>query len=246
VIRRGLSSSLLAIVLAVVVTACEWTSVLTFDGSSQPEFNLRYLTRDSVDGFSSAASSNTVVVSAPSTNQGTNTRLLYYPPAQPMSVDQQSCATWSDQSDLRIQQGLALRVRNDQGRWRAVTVVKNVVWGANWNMNVLTWDSADPAGWSTRGSVDLARVFWPGQNLLALPWRVCARITGDMVTVKGWPATSTEPAWDDATHTGSVHLPEGWTYPGKGGWYVGHIPPGHRTTFTDLILHRLTLTAPPT
>jgi hypothetical protein len=239
-----------AVAVAVVVlatAACEWVPTRTFDATSTPAFSLRYLTRNGTDGYSSGAAAGTVRLAAPSTNQGTNTRLAFYPPAQPMTVDHQTCATWSDQTDLGTQQGLALRVRNDlpEGRWRAVTVVKNVVWGANWNLNVLTWDTRDPAGWTTRGSVDLARVFWPGQQLVALPWRVCARVTGDLVTVKGWPAGAVEPAWDDPVHTGSVRLPAGWVYAGKGGWYLGHLAPGHRTTFTDLVLDRLALDTTP-
>jgi hypothetical protein len=233
----------LAVGLTLTAAGCRWVPTPTFDATSTPAFSLRYLTRDGTDGFGSAASPGRVRVTAPATNQGTNTRLVLHPPAQPMTVDQQACATWADQSDLRTQQGLALRVRHDlpEGRWRAVTVVKNVVWGANWNLNVLTWDTRDPGGWTTLGSVDLARVFWPGQVLAPLPWRVCARATGDVVTVKGWRVGEPEPAWDDPVHTGTVRLPAGWTFAGKGGWYVGHLAPGHHSTLTELTLDRLML-----
>lgn len=232
----------IALVLTALLGACEWVPTPTFDDTRPPAFSLRYLTRDGTDGYASSATSETVVLTAPSSNQGTNTRLVFYPPAQPMTVDQQSCATWTDQSHALAQQGLALRVRNDlpEGRWRAVTVVKNVVWMANWRFNVLTWDTRDPDGFTTNGSVDLARVFWPDRTLAPFPWRVCARATGTTITVKGWRVGGPEPAWDDPVHTGTVNLPADWVYAGKAGWYAGHLAPGHRTTMTALELDRLT------
>jgi hypothetical protein len=229
--------------LALTASACRWVPTPTFDATSTPAFSQRYLTRDGADGYATAAGPGTVRVTAPATNVGTNTRLVLYPPAQPMTVDQQACATWSDQSDLGAQQGLALRVRHDlpEGRWRMVTVVKNVVWGANWNLNVLTWDTRDPTGWTMHGSVDLAPVFWPDRQLAPLPWRVCARATGDVVTVKGWRVGAPEPAWDDPVAAGTVRLPAGWTFAGKGGWYAGHLAPGQHTTLTGLTLDQLAL-----
>ncbi len=233
--------------LALLLSACEWAAQPTFTHQSTPAFSFRYLTRDGSDGYSTQAAPGHITLSAPATNTGTNTRLLWYPPAQPMSLDQQSCATWASQTNLGAQQGLALRVRHDlpEGRWRAVTVMKNVVWGANWNLNVLTWDTRDQTPWTVRGSVDLAAVFWPGQRLVPLPWRVCARVTGDRVTIKGWPASSPEPSWSDPRHTGSVQLPAEWAYAGKGGWYVGHLPAGASTTFTELDLASLILDSDP-
>src|SRR5690606_437540 len=101
--------------------------------TSTPTFSFHYLTRDGTDGFASTATPGALDLRAPATNQGTNTRILVYPPAQPMTDDQQSCATWDAQDGVNAQQGLALRIRNDlpEGRWRAITVTKNVVWGAN-------------------------------------------------------------------------------------------------------------------
>lgn len=229
------------------VAGCEWVATPTYDGPSRPNFVFRYLTRDGADGYTSSAVKGTVQLSGPPTNTGTNTRMVLFPSAQPSSIDQQACATWSTQTDLRTQQGLALRIRADQpeGRWRAVTVLKNVLWGANWNFNVLTWDTRNPSGWTTHGTVDLNRVFWPNQQLAPFPWRVCARVTGDVVTVKGWRAGTPEPPWNDPNHTGSVRLPPEWSYPGQAGWYVGHLPSGQQTTFTDLTLHQLTLESTP-
>ena len=228
-------------------TACERVAVATFTPRSDPAFTFHYLTRDGTDGYSSSASPGRFDVQAGVANGGRNTRLLVYPPAQPMSDDAQSCATWKSQVGYHVQQGLALRIRHDVegGRWRAVTVMKNVVWGANWQFNVLTWDSNEPQPWTMWGSVNLAPVFWPDQQLAALPWRVCARVEGDLVRIKGWDATKAEPGWDDPIHTGAVRIPIEWVYPGKAGWYVGHLGPAEAAEFTELTLDRLEISTAP-
>lgn len=227
--------------IAVATTACERVPVRTFDETSSHELRFHYLTRDQTDGYTTLAVPGSLQVNAPATNRGGNTRVVMFPNDQPVVDEHQSCATWQSQDGLNTQQGLALRIRNDlpEDRWRAVTVTKNVMWGANWQFNVLTWDSRSWAPWQVRGSVDLARVFWPGEQLAPLPWRVCARVEGDTVRVKGWLAGQPEPTWDDPVHSGSVRLPAEWVYPGKAGWYVGHLAPGHAATYSDLVLDRL-------
>lgn len=226
---------------AMLASACDRIPVRTFDGTRAPAFNFHYLTRDGSDGYASAANAGRFSVSAPSANRGSNTRLLVYPPAQPLSVDQQACATWSAQVGLNTQQGIALRVRHDIAggdRWRAVTVMKNILWGANWQFNVLTWDTRGGYGYRKHGSVGLPQVFWPNHVLAPLPWRVCARVENDLVTVKAWRIGEPEPAWGDATHGGTVRLPAGWAYAGKSGWYVGHLKPGGSAEFADLTTDR--------
>lgn len=230
----------LVVSFALLTAACEWVPVRTFDQTSSHAFSFRYLSRDGSDGFASLATPGSIRISAPASNVGTNTRTLVYPGNQPVTTDHQACATWRSQDGINTQQGLALRVRHDtpEGRWRSITVTKNVVWGANWQFNVLTWDTRQ-IGWQMHGSVNLAPVFWPNQQLAPLPWRICARVEGDIVKVKGWIAGQAEPAWNDPVHTGSVRIPIEWVYPGKAGWYVGHLAPGHSTTMTDLVLDRL-------
>lgn len=230
----------LAAALSVVAASCQWVPVRTFDQNSAHAFSFHYLSRDGADGFRSLATPGTFQATAPATNVGTNTRLLVYPGQQPISPNHQACATWQSQDGINNQQGLALRIRHDaaEGRWRSITVTKNVVWGANWQFNVLTWDSYKP-GWQMHGSVNLAPVFWSNQQLAPLPWRICARVEGDLVRVKGWRVGQPEPDWSNANHTGAVRLPIEWVYPGKAGWYVGHLAPGQSTTMVDLVLARL-------
>lgn len=238
--RRVVVRVALAVALSAGAAACEWVPVRTFDQHSPHSFSFHHLTRDGSDGYRTLATPGSLTITAPTTNTGTNTRLLVYPGAQPMSSDHQSCATWQSQVGLNTQQGLALRIRHDadEGRWRSITVTKAIVWGANWQFNVITWDSRD-ARFRMHGSVDLASVFWVDQQLAPLPWRVCARVEGDLVRVKGWRDGDPEPRWDDPVRSGAVRLPIQWVYPGKAGWYVGHLTPGHSTTMADLMLDRL-------
>ncbi len=232
----------LVVLLCTFVAACEWVPVRTFDRSSLHSMSIHHLTRDGTDGYATTAAPGRFTARAPRTNVGTNTRILFYPGDQPVTTDHQSCATWQSQDGAGVQQGLALRIRHDvaQHRWRAITVTKNVVWGANWQLNVTTWDS-HRLGWQMHGSVNLAPVFWPDRELAPLPWRVCGRVEGDLVRVKGWRVGTPEPSWTDPVHSGTVRVPADWVYRGKAGWYVGHLAPGQSTVMTDLVLDRLEL-----
>jgi hypothetical protein len=167
-------------------------------------------------------------------NRDRNTRLVVFPPDAPESVDQEACATWAAQTGHTTQQGIALRIRHDGDRWRAITVTKNVWMGAPWNFNVHTWDSNDGGSWHLRGRVLLERGLGPHEEMVPMPWRACARVEGRVLTLKVWPVMVPEPSWSDPRHTGTVVLPEGWEEPGRAGWYVGHLEPGATARFTLL------------
>ncbi len=223
-------------VVALLATACQQVEVTTYDGTRSTNLAQHYLTRDRGDGYTLSSSPGAARITAPSTNTGTETRSVFWPPSTPMAVDQQSCATWTDQVGDQVQQGVALRVRNDDGRWRAVTVLKNIYWGQVWQFNVHTWDSTRSPTQQVHGNVKLESVFREGDTYQGkpLPWKVCARARGDLVTLKAWRGDEAEPAWGDATHGGSVRLPAGWAYAGKAGWYAGHVPARGTAGFADL------------
>ena len=112
--------------------------------------------------------------------------------------------------------------------------MQNVLYGAVWQFNVLTWDNQASPTMSPRGAVNLEPIFRPGGTVADLPWKVCAKVSGRTVTLKAWRGDEAEPAWGDASHGGSVTLPAGWDYAGKAGWYLGHIPPGGYGAMTGL------------
>ena len=225
-LRRAPVAVALAVALVVGATVRP-AEAGDYDAAHLSPLAMHSLTAEGSDRMVLTTGTATARVAAPATNRGTNTRVVVWAPATTMAVDQQSCATWSSASVPNVQQGITLRLRHDpSGRWRAVTVMKNVLYGAVWQFNVLTWDSHGSPTMSPRGAVNLEAVFRPGGVVASLPWKVCARAVGDIVTMKAWRAGEAEPAWGDASHGGSVRLPPGWAYAGKAGWYIGHVPPG--------------------
>jgi len=235
--RAALPRVAAAIALAASLTANGWSGSATpsYASSATPTMAIHALTLDRPDQVAIRTGPTSMRILASSANTGTNDRYVFWRPATPRAVDQQVCATWSSSHGANVQEGLSLRVAHDpDGRWREVTVMKNILYGAVWQFNVLTWDNDADRTMTPQGAVSLPDVFWPNHQVAPLPWKVCARVVGDLVTLKAWKATEAEPAWGDTSHGGTVRLPPGWTYPGKTGWYVGHIPPGGSSLMTGL------------
>lgn len=138
---------------ATIATSCRRVEVPTHTDRSAPALAVHPLTHDGTDRFVHREGRGWFRVLASGDNVDRNTRLVLFPPHAPMATDQESCATWTDQTGRTTQQGLALRVRHDRGRWRAITITKNVWLGAPWNFNVHTWDSADGGAWRLRGHI---------------------------------------------------------------------------------------------
>jgi hypothetical protein len=220
----------IALALAVVAAGCRRVEVVVYDRTSTPDLAQHYVTRDGTDTYALKLGAGAVRFTAPGTNastpDGSQTRSVIWPPSTTASTTHQSCATWTDASVPGMQQGLVLRVRIDGSRFRAIVVAKNIWYGAEWQLNVYTWDSARSPYFRTHGAVALRTPFEHGELPTPLPWRVCARVDGDLVRLKGWRPGEPEPTWSSPTHGGSVRLPERWVYAGRAGWYAGHLPPG--------------------
>ncbi|HWJ97280.1 MAG TPA: hypothetical protein VNQ33_03915 [Acidimicrobiales bacterium] len=227
---RGARIGILVSAVALVATACQRTEVVLYDASKKPNLAFHHITRDGSDRYDLKVGTGALRVNAPRTNKGTpqgsTTRIAIWPPATKMTTDQQSCATWKDDQGAWAQEGLALRIRIDGSRFRAIVVAKNIVYGANWQLNVYTWDSGRTPYFTTHGAVSLRTPFASGDVPQPLPWKVCARAEGRIVTIKGWRLDESEPGWSNPQHTGTVTLPSEWVFAGKAGWYAGHIDPG--------------------
>jgi hypothetical protein len=174
-----------------------------------------------------------LVVAAPGTNQAGAMRIVVTPAdGQAPTVDQESCGTWSGGTgDPFRQEGAALRIATAGGVTRGITVTKAVWAEEHWRFNVHTWDTAipntdtsSPALWIA--SFDLSAAFGQGARLRPLPWRMCARAVGDVVSFVVWPLADPPPAWGDPRYGGAVRLPAGDILPGRAGWYAGHLQPG--------------------
>ncbi len=200
-----------------------------------PALTAELLTPDGNDTTGLAVSADATTASAPASNLSGNTRIAFQRGADPVAENEQSCATWSSESSNINQEGAALRISEAaDGARRAITVTKNVYFHAGWIFNVHVWDTATTGVGTQIGSFDLSSVFRPGGQTLTLPWKLCAWVVGPTVSFIAWPATEQPPAWNDATHGGSVTLPDGWDSVGAAGWYIGHLQPGDTTAFTAL------------
>ena len=193
-------------------------------------FDQLYLTRDGADHFVFQLAENSLTVTSPASNRGSNSRALLWRVDAPQTVDQQSCATFTD-SGLPNQEGVVLRVRTDHGVGRGITVTKNIWYGYTHAFNVHVWDTSRPAD---AGLLTKVSGHFMTEALGPYPWRLCARAVGARVTFKVWPASQPTPAWDDPIHARSTTLPPGRTAPGRPGIYVGHVPAGGRVGFSDL------------
>lgn len=186
----------------------------------------------------------TVAVAAPPGNRGVNLRAVWWFDGADASVDGVSCVTWAEYSGPIVQAGVALRVREVSGRTQAVTVTNNIMWGARNSWNVHLWNGG-PTGELIGQSV-LRRPF--GESLVdqpPLPWRLCARVVGSVLQFKAWSLATqpTEPDWTDPGFGTSFTLPRGWVYPGRSGWYAGHLRGGDATSFRALRSERLRMGA---
>lgn len=214
------------VVAALAASSCQRVPTAVFTESTRSPLQQHYLTQNRGDSYDLKAGPAAVRFTAPNDNWGVNTRAIVWPAETPAAENAQSCATWTDAEGARAQQGIALRIEQTPGRFRAITVTKNVWFGVAWQFNVNTWDSDRRPLMQVHGAIQLTLPFDVNGVPAPLPWRVCARVVGDQVTVKGWTGDETQPTWQDRTHSGSVRLPEGWTYEGHAGWYAGHLPPG--------------------
>jgi outer membrane protein assembly factor BamB len=167
-------------------------------------------------------------------NAGGNTRVVARRPRDGVGTDLESCATWTSDAGRHDQEGAALRVHDIVGGVKAITVTKNIVFGANWIFNVHVWDTSRSPVATQIGDFDLASAFFPSGQLIPLPWTMCARVIGSTVSFVVWPTSESRPPWNDATHGGSVTLPPGFGAAGAAGWYVGHLEADDRAEFADL------------
>lgn len=212
-----------------------------------------YATRDGADAYVIARSAPRALsfTTAPG-NSSHNGRVLGWDLRAPVSRDQVSCVTAAHTS-WPSQEGVVVRGRADGNRYRAVTVTKNIFMRATSVYNVHVWDSASTGAPFTmahdtmgRGlSFDMSSAV-TGDSTTGTPRRLCAKVLGDLLTIKVWPADAPEPAWSSPAHTRTADLaPMGQRarFDGRPGWYVGHVPPSGRVDLTDIAAPPL---SPPT
>jgi hypothetical protein len=199
---------------------------------------LHHVTHDGADRYDLHQQDNAIIVAAPATNRstprGSATRAVIWAPESRAVRNATTCATWA-RSEPWGQEGLALRIQSEADRFRAIVIAKNTVYGAAWQFNVYSWDSARDPYFKIHGAVDLAPVFAEGPGRPEpLPWRVCARTEGALVRIKGWDTNEPQPGWRVAGASATVDLPDDLVYDGHAGWYGAHIEPGQILALADL------------
>ena len=223
-----------AVVVALVAVGACRQAIATYPSTDPRPGETTSLTPDGTDSYSYASSSGRMQVAALDTNTSANLRSAFWPADSPLVTDAQSCATWASESIALAQQGAALRIATANGSTRAITVTKNILFGATWIFNVHTWDTAAAPAFQPAGSISLKPELWPNDVESPLPWHVCVRTIGTALDLKVWRGDEAEPDWGDSVHGGSVTLPESAVYPGATGWYIGHLSGGARAEFSDL------------
>lgn len=194
------------------------------------------LTPDAGDSYTYSSSTGAMDAAALPSNTSGNLRAVFWPTHGLATQDEQSCATWAAESTWQAQQGAALRVKVQyDGAVRAVTVTKNVWFGATWIFNVHVWNSRWQRAFRQIGWFDLESTFREPSGFGAeLPWRLCARVRGTKFDFKVWRLSTPAPQWGDTAHGGSVTLPTTAPVAGFAGWYIGHLPAGATASFTRL------------
>lgn len=194
------------------------------------------LTPDGNDKYTIKNYNGNMFMEAPTTNTGGNLRQVIWPRNMKDYKNSQSCATWVGSTHDRTQQGIALRIRKDDDRVRAITVTKNVIYGVYWVFNIHTWDSASDKPFTQIGQFNMSEVMLNEVGKMEyMPWRVCARAVGDTFSFKiSFPMQAGSTSWSDDKYTKSVQIPEDYIYAGQSGWYVGHVPAGGSTEYNSL------------
>lgn len=222
----------LAAIAAIVTAACVPTGFDPIDAA----WGGAQVTAHGDDTLSLVSNTQFGIISiTPSAgNANDGPRNVFWKKAQTTSVNQESCATWAQESTPRIQQGMALRIDTADGRLRAIVLTKNIYPGPTGTFNLYVIDRNYSTGLDqglALTSFNTSAEFRPDGAMLPLPWRVCARVQGDQFTFKAWPTTEVEPPYGDGIHGGAYTIPSEWTYAGAAGHYIAHMDSGSRADF---------------
>jgi len=222
----------MAVTIGLMASSCLYSSVIT---PLDPRLEAFPISDNRPDSYGVAVDGDAIVTTAAATNTGGNGRILVWPRGEEPRADQEVCATWRSTTFEFSQQGIALRLRFDNGLGQAILITKNVWAQTYWNINVSQWRASDaPQAVTLLHQFDLSEALGRGETLAPLPWRMCARVVGATVGFVVWPLAQDRPAWNDPRHSGEVPVPDDLMAPGVGGWFVGHLQPGQGLVYDDL------------
>lgn len=224
--------------LATIVVACLGI-VMSACQPAQParvgDHDLGVVTFDHSDTYAIRPEPRSSVrVAAPGSNTGGNLRMVGVDHTAPFATDQTACATWSGSAASTVQPGVAVRASVTATGTRAITMTNNVMFGARWIWNLHLADSgaANPMAGVT--AFDYSNIFGatPSGAGSRMAVGFCLRVAGTTVTSKVWPLSSPEPSWSDPTFVRRADVGPELVFPGRTGWYMGHLAPGEATTIS--------------
>jgi hypothetical protein len=187
---------------------------------------------DGTDIYNVARDGRTITVSAPTTNQSTNTRAAFWPASQPPAKNETVCDTWSSETRDSNQEGILLRANSQQG----IFVEKNIWEGGYWNFVIESY-SLSSGSFIELAGFNLSNTFDKGGVVRSFPWSMCARAIGSTISFIVRPSSQPKPSWTNSNYGGSVYIPgNSWTYPGNYGWYAAHLSPGDNLTYSDTVM----------
>ncbi|CAN5543486.1 hypothetical protein BH10ACT1_BH10ACT1_18110 [soil metagenome] len=228
------------------MTACLPGLAITYDSTVVSRQSSAVVTVDGSDAYQLVATAGALDAAALPSNTGANLRSVFWPAQAPAVADSQGCAVWTSQTSEGIQQGAAVRIRQDSRRTRAITVTKNVYFGATWIFNFHTWDTARLGETHVQfGARAIPGLIGADGATNALPWNFCVRVVGRVIEFKVWRRSWAEPAWGDPDWGGQAIIPAGWEPAGRTGWYIGHLGATDRARFDQLKTWRYTGTPTP-
>jgi hypothetical protein len=189
------------------------------------------LTPDDTDVFNVAANKHVITVSAPITNQSSNTRAVFWPTTQLPVKNESVCDTWTSATQNSDQEGLVLRATTTQG----IFVEKNIYGYAYWVFAILEYVGS-PAQLQEVANFDLSSTFLVNGQLVSLPWSMCARAKGSTISFIVWPSSQPKPVWGDPNYGGSYTLPINDVWTGNYGWYAAHLAAGDSLAYAATAL----------
>ncbi|MBS1847567.1 MAG: hypothetical protein JST73_04755 [Actinobacteria bacterium] len=233
-------AGLALVVVATVAAACD-----PIPGSISGPVRHAVLTSTSGSTYNYSGNADQVFVQPDPASTDANVREVFWYPNATSTQDQQSCAVWNtiatSSPDGLFQPGVALRIASANAAntgVKAITVTENVYYGAVWLFNVHVWNSLDTGQPFTQiGQFDLTPIVGTllnGGSMVAPPWHVCARAIGATFSFMVWTGSNPQPSWTDPQHVFTVNLPNGWTYVGYPGAYIGHLRAGETAAFASI------------
>lgn len=218
-----------AIIALVIASACEPPRSETLTNG----YRTSIITRDHENRYTvGRPAADAVTVHAPTSNRGGNLRMAIVDDTAPISIDQEACATWHGPVGGVIQPGLVLRARTDSSRTQLLMITNNV-WGHyRPTVNVHLIDSVRwPEAFQSLGGGQFNSI-GRSDGTHPLPWRFCARVLGDRLSVKAWSTVLAEPNWDGPENVFHLTVPPEFVYAGQAGVYAGHVEPGQQTRYS--------------